>query len=60
MLAAASLAGAKDNFLRPVCHSLADSTHKLPDRFHNLNVLTAESGLGTPNADVCYVERISG
>jgi hypothetical protein len=32
----------------------------LTGRFHNLNVLTAESGLGTPNADVCYVDGIAG
>jgi hypothetical protein len=31
----------------------------LPDGFHNLNVLAAESWLGTPNTDVCYVDCIS-
>jgi hypothetical protein len=60
MLASASLAGAKDNFLRPVCHSLAHSAHNLPDRFHYLNMLAAEPGFGTPNPNVCYVKRISG
>jgi hypothetical protein len=40
--------------------SLAHSAHKLPDRFHYLNMLAAEPGLGTPNPNVCYVKRISG
>jgi len=60
VLASAWLARPKNNFLRPVRHSLARSTDKLPDGFHNLNVLAAQSWLGTQNADVCYVDRISG
>jgi hypothetical protein len=60
VLASTWLARPKNNFLRPVCHPLAPAAHKLPDRFHNLNVLAAESRLGTPNPDVCYVDRISG
>jgi hypothetical protein len=39
--------------------SLAHSAHKLPDRFHYLNMLAAEPRLGTPNPNVRYVERIS-
>jgi hypothetical protein len=60
VLASAWLSGTENNFLRPLRHTLACSAHELPDRFHNLHVLAAESRLGTSNADVCHMDRISG